>query len=552
MKHTVTIRTYICISLLSLTSLSANAETLVIDNESSLFSVLSGDWVKSTSVAGYEGSYYQHDGNVDTFSEVQWHLNISNNATYEVFARWTTHANRATNASYEVTDTTGSHVIQVNQQHRNGEWVSLGIFDRPSFVKLSNHNANGFVIADAVQAVLQESLIDSDNDGIVDNDEITLLNSDPNSPFSLDPTGHLNDAQFDSDGDGFTNLYEIKTGFDPLDINSVPPISSEQNTFSGNVTIDGAMLLTPKLVAPFICSQASRGSIYYDEHLDTAMICNGQQWSEFKGPQGEKGLKGDVGEQGPQGLQGLQGVAGVQGERGLQGIPGLKGEKGDRGEQGPQGVPGPQGIQGEKGDTVVVNQSLAEILASSNHANNQTITGVASPTQHNDVANKAYVDSKIAALSAGIIQQTQPMIFDVYNNDTTTYACVTRDIKTHCADGDGCTIRLLLQHETSGTDDVRVVEQHIYLEGTLSNNNGIGVAGYSRQGRGEESIFTLGRSTGHKYPIYWSWNWTWAFNYIHPHCNNGVSGPAFVGSDKYKLSFVSHPHVKTRVIIYDR
>ncbi|KZN63248.1 hypothetical protein N473_17625 [Pseudoalteromonas luteoviolacea CPMOR-1] len=477
------------------------------------------------------------------------HLGISTNATYEVFARWTTHPNRASNASYEVTDTNGRHVIQVNQQHRNGEWVSLGIFDRPSVVKLSNQHANGFIIADAVQAVLQEPLADSDNDGIVDNDEITLLNSDPNNPFSQDPTGHLNDADFDSDGDGFANLYEIKTGFDPLDINSVPPLSSEQNTFTGNVTIDGAILLSPKLAEPFICSQISRGSIYYDENLDSAMICNGQQWSEFRGPQGEKGRQGDVGAQGP---QGLQGIAGVQGERGPQGIPGLKGDKGDKGAQGPQGATGPQDPQGEKGDTVVVSQSLAEILASSNHANNQKITGIAPPTQNNDAANKAYVDSKIAALSAGIIQQAQPMVFDVYNNDTTTYACVTKDIRNHCADGDGCTIRLLLQHEISGTDEVRTIDEHIYLEGALSNNNNTGVAGFTRQEGGGEYYFNLGLSAGHRYHIFDPWGWAWARNYLHPDCNNGVYGPAFLGADKYKLSFMSHPHVKTRVIIYDR
>ncbi|WP_268407858.1 golvesin C-terminal-like domain-containing protein [Alteromonas sp. a30] len=531
---------------------SVNAETLVFDNESVSFSVLSGNWNESSVVAGYIGSDYLHDGSVESFSEVQWNLDIGNDATYEVFARWTTDSNRARNVSYEIVDKDGTHLVQVNQQLNHAEWVSLGVFDRPSQVRLSNQNANGFVIADAVRVVMQEVLLDSDGDGIVDKDEADFLNSNPNDAFSQDPSGQLSDADFDSDGDGFGNLYEIESGSDPLDANSIPPLSSEENTFSGNVAINGAILLTPKLTQPFFCNDNSRGSIYYDDNLNSPLICDGQQWSEFRGIPGEKG------EQGERGIQGIPGEKGEQGERGIQGIAGergIQGVPGENGEQGPQGMPGVPGEKGEKGDpgeTVIVTQSLAEILQSNNNANNQRITGVALPSQNRDVANKEYVDKEIASISSSNNGEVPPLIFDVYNNDTSTYACVTKDIQQHCADVDGCTIRLQLQHETDSNDQVRTIEEHMYLEGNLSNNNREGTYGWIRQEGGGDYAFILGVNENTRYEIYKPWNWTWAFNYVHSLCNNGVNGPAFIGANKYKVSFMSHPEVKTRVLIYDR
>ncbi len=522
------------------------AQTIVIDNSDINFSVISGDWSESKVVSGYQGSNYLHDGNVDSLSAVSWQIDTENNGQYEVFAKWTAHGNRASNAGYTVLDANGEHTVYVNQKGNNGEWISLGVYKQPHEVKLSNLNADGYVIADSIKIDLVTELLDVDGDGITDEDELSILLSNPTDPFSLDPEQTLNDAQFDSDGDGFTNLYEIQSGTNPLDDQSIPPISTAENTLDGHVTINGAILLTPQLTQPFVCSSFSRGSIYYDDHLQSPMICNGEQWNEFRGP------KGDTGAQGIQGLQGLQGIQGVPGEQGEKGIPGEKGDKGEQGLTGLTGPQGPKGDKGEKGDTVVVSQNLSEILQQGNNANNQKITGVASPSQGSDVANKAYVDSEIAAITSGITTELPPMVFDVYNNDTTTYACVTKDIKNHCGDGDGCKILLLMQHETLPNDLVRTIEERIYLESNLSNNNGAGVHGWTRQQGNGDFSFVLGESSNHKYKVFDPWAWAWAFNYKHSSCNNGVNGPAFVGADKYKLSFMSHPLVKTRFIIFDR
>lgn len=53
--------------------------------------------------------------------------------------------------------------------------------------------------------------------------------------------------------------------------------SVEQPTdrvFEGNECTNGSLLLTPKLTEPFICSETSRGSIYYDNTFQNPMFCN--------------------------------------------------------------------------------------------------------------------------------------------------------------------------------------------------------------------------------------------------------------------------------------
>ena len=401
---------------------------------------------------------------------------------------------------------------------------------------------------DNVSVQVVEATPDTDHDGIADAWE---------RAYGLSPT-NPNDANLDFDGDGFTNIQEFNAGTDPLNSAIHPNEFAFVN--NDNTEIQGAVRLTPFSTPPVDCSTTTVGAMYFDSFLQHVLICDGDNWNEFRGPQGvrgEPGLQGIQGEQGARGEQGPKGDMGATGVAGLPGPQGVQGEKGDKGEKGPAGPQGEQGIpgeKGEKGDTLLVTQSLGDILENNNSANNQKITNVALPTQSGDVATKEYVDSEIAALSKGITDEIPPMIFDVYNNDTTTYACVTKDIKNHCADGDGCTIRLLMQHETLENDQVRSIEQRIYLEGALSDNNYSGIYGHTRQDGGDSSWFhyVLGLNINSRYQIFAPWNWAWAHNYKQSHCNSGVNGPAFLGADKYKISFMSHPLVRTRIIIYDR
>ncbi|MCG7534948.1 hypothetical protein [Pseudoalteromonas sp. OOF1S-7] len=349
-------------SLTFFSTFTLSAETIIVDNSSDMFSFESGSWVTSSSISGYLGSNYIYDDKATGHGEVHWQLNLTQDATYEVFARWTAHSNRASNASYYISYAHDEKVISVDQRSNNGEWVSLGLFDRPFLVKLSNSGSDGHVIADGVKAVLFQLNADSDLDLINDQDEASLLNSDPNDAFSLDPGKKLNDAHFDSDGDGFSNAYEIKMRFDPLDPNSTPPVSSQQHTFSGNITVDGAILLTPKLTQPFMCSEVNKGSFYFDDSLNTPMICDGESWQAFRGAQGLPGSDGADGAQGEQGSAGPKGEPGVQGPQGPvgeTGEQGPKGEKGDTGPQGPAGIAGSFGIYQSRAATEQHTESTA-------------------------------------------------------------------------------------------------------------------------------------------------------------------------------------------------
>lgn len=132
---------------------TAVAETLVVDNTDVAFSIVSGSWTASTTVPGFEGSNYLHDGNAGGGSEVQWDLSPSSpSSKYSVFARWAGGTNRATNAGFIITSATGDELV-VKSQRQGGAYVLLGEFTGPTRVRLLNSAADGFVIADAVKIV---------------------------------------------------------------------------------------------------------------------------------------------------------------------------------------------------------------------------------------------------------------------------------------------------------------------------------------------------------------------------------------------------------------
>jgi len=160
-------------------------------------------------------------------------------------------------------------------------------------------------------------LSDFDNDGVSEEGEQNILMSDPNDAFSLDPSGLLNDGDFDSDGDGASNALEINAGTDPLDASLFPSPFAQENTVSGHLAVDGALQLIPQDTAPFVCADTTSGSVYYDAALNFPIWCNSAEWVEFQGeagpegPQGPIGLSGSAGSQGPQGIPGPMGMSGT-------------------------------------------------------------------------------------------------------------------------------------------------------------------------------------------------------------------------------------------------
>ncbi len=143
-----------------------------------------------------------------------------------------------------------------------------------------------------------------------------------------------------------------------------------------------------------------------------------------------------------------------------------------------------------------------------------------------------------------------PLIVEVYNSDTSTYDCKSVNLTDYCKDEDGCVIRLVMQHETDGNDQVRTIDEHIFMEqASMSSNHNSGTYGWTRQeGGGDFSWITGGAG---QYTLFDPWDWAWAFNYEHGYCpgRGGVSGPAW--ADPYIFTFMSHPQVRAKFIVYD-
>ncbi|OIR15064.1 xyloglucanase Xgh74A precursor [mine drainage metagenome] len=138
------------------------AVTIIQDNADASGVLVTGAWTSSTTTAGYYGADYLHDGNTGSTGgkSVTFTPTIPTTGSYSVYVRWTAYTNRATNAPIDIVDSAGvTHTFSENQQNNGGTWVLLGsyTFDAgtTSYLKIRNDGANGYVIADAVEWVLQ-------------------------------------------------------------------------------------------------------------------------------------------------------------------------------------------------------------------------------------------------------------------------------------------------------------------------------------------------------------------------------------------------------------
>jgi hypothetical protein len=133
---------------------NASQSEIILDNNGSGTTKV-GTWTDSTSAAGYYGSNYMHDGNVDKGNKSVTYTAAATPGNYEVFARWTSGTNRASNTPIDIIHSGGTSTVTVDQRSNGGIWYSLGTFNFGSTaqVRIRTNGTDGFVIADAMRFV---------------------------------------------------------------------------------------------------------------------------------------------------------------------------------------------------------------------------------------------------------------------------------------------------------------------------------------------------------------------------------------------------------------
>jgi len=126
-------------------------EEWVVDNPEAEYQ---GVWTVSTSVKGWYGTNYQHDGNTDHGNKwARFHVGKTNAVRAEVFLWWVAHANRASNVPITIRAADSNHTLRVNEKTDGSQWNSVGTYDFTTngYVEFGNADANGYVIVDAVK-----------------------------------------------------------------------------------------------------------------------------------------------------------------------------------------------------------------------------------------------------------------------------------------------------------------------------------------------------------------------------------------------------------------
>ena len=139
---------------------SPSAGTIVDDTEAER----TGPWIQSTRRSNHIGDHYLADDNKHTGAyAITWKARLPKPGTYEVRVSFCGGEGLARTAPYRVRHANGETDLSIDQRQKppiQGRWFPLGrfTFDRAAEVSLSNKDAQGWVIADAVQFVHVDDL----------------------------------------------------------------------------------------------------------------------------------------------------------------------------------------------------------------------------------------------------------------------------------------------------------------------------------------------------------------------------------------------------------
>lgn len=138
---------------------SASAQTRIVDNTDSGFSILSGGWSTGSFGTPYNGDYrwasvFDASG-VD--ASVEWRPNLPAAGMYEVSVYYVAGGNRADDVTFTVHHNAGHTPISVNQQINGETWNVLGTYSfnagTSGSVSMDNDAGPSVVVADAVRFV---------------------------------------------------------------------------------------------------------------------------------------------------------------------------------------------------------------------------------------------------------------------------------------------------------------------------------------------------------------------------------------------------------------
>lgn len=136
----------------------AKLKGIVVDDSQAK---LTGAWETSRSAKKYIGSSYSHESNArDGKAVARFETKVPKAGRYEVRYAYAPNSNRSTKVKVELQHAKGKKVHTINQKQLpplDGVFISLGEYDfvpeQAAVVEVSNADADGYVIIDAVQWV---------------------------------------------------------------------------------------------------------------------------------------------------------------------------------------------------------------------------------------------------------------------------------------------------------------------------------------------------------------------------------------------------------------